>query len=59
MQFSSQRNDRKALEDRSSAERRRRFSDNGEAAGEVEGSGVRAIAVPAEGDDWPLEGPSR
>lgn len=58
LQFSSQRNDLKALEDRSSAERRRRFKDDGETAGEVEGSSVRAISVPAEGDDWSLEGPS-
>lgn len=32
--------------------------ENGEAAGEDEGGGVRAVAVSAEGDAWALEGPS-
>lgn len=32
---------------------------NGKAAGEDEGGGVRAVAVPAEGDAWAVEGPAR
>ncbi|WZZ29610.1 hypothetical protein YC2023_013011 [Brassica napus] len=30
--------------------------EDGEAAGEVEGGGIRAIAVSAEDNDWTLEG---